>query len=270
MLTSDRGITYRYRDWVRGPDLAGTHRGRLRTGGSTRRTTLSRQVPSGDPRCDRRPRDQPTGRHARRRRRSQPRSGAVRRRTRRRDRTLRIGASPLGVGGELQHREPHRFRAGRRRSRSSRLNRTPQCRAHRLQHRGDEGRRRAGRPDRREGHPSTVRLQRRAGGAGRAACARPASDPRRLDPDTKIAPDLGLCLWSRLGSNQRPSACEADALPLSYETGGRGRLARRSPHPRIPSVATAPSSAATRGKHVTPYRIDPCQECSKNASSAGS
>lgn len=25
--------------------------------------------------------------------------------------------------------------------------------------------------------------------------------------------------WSRLGSNQRPSACEADALPLSYETG---------------------------------------------------
>lgn len=24
--------------------------------------------------------------------------------------------------------------------------------------------------------------------------------------------------WSRLGSNQRPSACEADALPLSYET----------------------------------------------------
>ena len=25
--------------------------------------------------------------------------------------------------------------------------------------------------------------------------------------------------WSRLVSNQRPSACEADALPLSYETG---------------------------------------------------
>ena len=32
---------------------------------------------------------------------------------------------------------------------------------------------------------------------------------------------LGLCGfdgWSRLVSNQRPSACEADALPLSYET----------------------------------------------------
>ena len=26
--------------------------------------------------------------------------------------------------------------------------------------------------------------------------------------------------WSRLGSNQRPSACEADALPLSHGTGG--------------------------------------------------
>src|ERR1700758_2777281 len=25
--------------------------------------------------------------------------------------------------------------------------------------------------------------------------------------------------WSRLGSNQRPSACEADALPLSHGTG---------------------------------------------------
>ena len=28
----------------------------------------------------------------------------------------------------------------------------------------------------------------------------------------------GFVLWSRLVSNQRPSACEADALPLSYET----------------------------------------------------
>jgi hypothetical protein len=29
----------------------------------------------------------------------------------------------------------------------------------------------------------------------------------------------GFVWWSRLVSNQRPSACEADALPLSYETG---------------------------------------------------
>jgi hypothetical protein len=28
--------------------------------------------------------------------------------------------------------------------------------------------------------------------------------------------------WSRLGSNQRPPACEAGALPLSYETGAAG------------------------------------------------
>ena len=43
--------------------------------------------------------------------------------------------------------------------------------------------------------------------------------------------------WSRLGSNQRPPACEAGALPLSYETGAerrtstkistRGRLGRK-------------------------------------------
>ncbi len=26
----------------------------------------------------------------------------------------------------------------------------------------------------------------------------------------------GLGWWARLGSNQRPPACEADALPLSY------------------------------------------------------
>lgn len=30
--------------------------------------------------------------------------------------------------------------------------------------------------------------------------------------------------WSRLGSNQRPSACEADALPLSHGTGWRAHL----------------------------------------------
>lgn len=29
--------------------------------------------------------------------------------------------------------------------------------------------------------------------------------------------------WSRLGSNQRPSACEADALPLSHGTGAERR-----------------------------------------------
>lgn len=29
--------------------------------------------------------------------------------------------------------------------------------------------------------------------------------------------NLGECQWARLGLNQRPLACEASALPLSYE-----------------------------------------------------
>lgn len=44
------------------------------------------------------------------------------------------------------------------------------------------------------------------------------------------AVDLRLAiLWSQLVSNQRPSACEADALPLSYGTEivfERGRSGR--------------------------------------------
>jgi hypothetical protein len=34
----------------------------------------------------------------------------------------------------------------------------------------------------------------------------------------------GQAWWSRLGSNQRPSACEADALPLSHGTSTRSGL----------------------------------------------
>ncbi|MCU1644703.1 MAG: hypothetical protein JWN03_4978, partial [Nocardia sp.] len=30
--------------------------------------------------------------------------------------------------------------------------------------------------------------------------------------------DRPFCMWSQLGLNQRPFACEANALPLSYET----------------------------------------------------
>ena len=55
--------------------------------------------------------------------------------------------------------------------------------------------------------------------------------------------------WSRLVSNQRPSACEADALPLSYETGRsteqverRRRLARKALSTRI----RADTNASTR------------------------
>jgi hypothetical protein len=30
--------------------------------------------------------------------------------------------------------------------------------------------------------------------------------------------------WARLGLNQRPPACEADALPLSYAPAGTGQI----------------------------------------------
>ncbi len=71
--------------------------------------------------------------------------------------------------------------------------------------------------------------------------------------------DLDLW-WSRLVSNQRPSACEADALPLSYETGEldrtieRGRrLARSGLSPRILKAGIA---CAPRGtSHV--HRAEP-------------
>ena len=42
--------------------------------------------------------------------------------------------------------------------------------------------------------------------------------PETLTFLRKVPSDLPLYWWSRLVSNQRPSACEADALPLSYET----------------------------------------------------
>ena len=34
--------------------------------------------------------------------------------------------------------------------------------------------------------------------------------------------------WSRLGSNQRPPACEAGALPLSYETSAAGETTSKT------------------------------------------
>ena len=59
--------------------------------------------------------------------------------------------------------------------------------------------------------------ERRMGGEGIEVRGRVGSGER--GDETKIAAERRLYLWSRLGSNQRPSACEADALPLSYETG---------------------------------------------------
>jgi integrase len=50
----------------------------------------------------------------------------------------------------------------------------------------------------------------------------PPEDDLKLPHHTRKAPDFqGFPEWARLGSNQRPLACEASALPLSYapETG---------------------------------------------------
>src|SRR6478609_1456542 len=56
-------------------------------------------------------------------------------------------------------------------------------------------------------------------------------------PRRKPSLNWAYLWWSRLVSNQRPSACEADALPLSYET-------------RFPTNGT-------RQKTNTVSRIDP-------------
>ena len=57
----------------------------------------------------------------------------------------------------------------------------------------------------------------------------------------KTPPIAGLLRWARLVSNQRPLACEASALPLSYAPGalmiGRGR---RGARPRATSGTVAP------------------------------
>ena len=61
----------------------------------------------------------------------------------------------------------------------------------------------------------------------------------------------GFVLWSRLVSNQRPSACEADALPLSYETREVDRTGRTTSKistrgRRRPESARTPLRAHTR------------------------
>ncbi len=74
----------------------------------------------------------------------------------------------------------------------------------------------------------------------------------------------GQTLWSRLGSNQRPSACEADALPLSHGTGAErqrgGRLARSTasmnapPEPattKAPPKTSPPEPATTKARQRT-------------------
>ncbi len=71
---------------------------------------------------------------------------------------------------------------------------------------------------------------------------RAESQPRRNErPEPRKDPDQGIQeLWSQLVSNQRPLACEASALPLSYGTVGifgaagvpfRTRRNFNTPHP---------------------------------------
>ena len=50
-------------------------------------------------------------------------------------------------------------------------------------------------------------------------------------------PENALTWWSRLGSNQRPSACEADALPLSHGTGAARRTTSKTSTRRTPQNA---------------------------------
>lgn len=61
--------------------------------------------------------------------------------------------------------------------------------------------------------------------------------------------------WSRLVSNQRPSACEADALPLSYETVGctgktpvndEEHYHAREPRPESPAPVAVSALASER------------------------
>lgn len=53
--------------------------------------------------------------------------------------------------------------------------------------------------------------------------------------------------WSRLGSNQRPSACEADALPLSYRTG-----AERRTRSKVSTLRRFPRTRCSDGRRGAP------------------
>src|SRR5215208_4262159 len=61
--------------------------------------------------------------------------------------------------------------------------------------------------------------------------------------------------WARLGSNQRPLACEASALPLSYAPGAKVTIPRRPMKnggtcPRRAAVHAGPKPHVTQVFHV--------------------
>jgi hypothetical protein len=86
-----------------------------------------------------------------------------------------------------------------------------------------------------------------------SASVRPRSRAAQLTPDRRKPRRCGAFLWwARLVSNQRPLACEASALPLSYAPGGR--QSRRRPASRRLDVTRGgdPAAGVTDGRSGRP------------------
>lgn len=69
-------------------------------------------------------------------------------------------------------------------------------------------------------------------------------DKKKIETVRNSKEEADQSWWSRLGSNQRPSACEADALPLSHGTGARALCGR--PPCRGRRLARAPGPPENR------------------------
>ena len=81
----------------------------------------------------------------------------------------------------------------------------------------------------------------------------PYSNERKM---TKKWPIPATSRWARLGLNQRPLACEASALPLSYAPGGGGFYARLRAGP--PPHASPSQSHSQRRCRVAARAPDQC------------
>ena len=94
--------------------------------------------------------------------------------------------------------------------------------------------------------PSLRRLSSRS-----AARRRPANAGRGPAPGAELCPSASGGGWARLGSNQRPLACEASALPLSYAPGDRESSwrcgVRRPCSDRHPRPAGGPNASTWPG-----------------------
>src|SRR3984957_707716 len=69
--------------------------------------------------------------------------------------------------------------------------------------------------------------------------------------------------WSRLGSNQRPPACEAGALPLSYETSAAGettsKISTRAPRQNVPPEVKSMARVSMPRNLCGPTELDYCR-----------